>query len=181
MKIKRKQVQFKNIKCKDLNDPSAEEITNNAEFFMPTFLMRKGIRVTWDKEKSELVGTCYDIEYESQVNDEQIVKNFELQNKSNQKRIANEIVQDFRVPLVKDVFNKATTKFSKLQSKFDCKFFDKFNALLKPFSSPLAAFGNINFSVKDVDYLTNMDANMPLNWLDVKFQLKNDAKIEPKP
>lgn len=83
LKVKRKHILFKNIKFKNESDATSEEVTNNASYFMPTFLLRKGIRVTWDKAKAELAGKCYDPEYESFITDEQIVKNFELQSESN--------------------------------------------------------------------------------------------------
>lgn len=75
---------------------------------------------------------------------------------------------DFRVPLVKDVFDKATKKFEKLYSGLNCGFMDQFNKLLKPLVTPIAGFGNTTFKVKDLDYLTSMDANMPLNWFDIR-------------
>lgn len=45
---------------------------------------------------------------------------------------------------------------------------DKFNALLKPITHPIAGFGDVKLNVKDLDYLTNLDANMPTNWFDIK-------------
>lgn len=42
------------------------------------------------------------------------MKDFELISESNFKRINNEYVIDFRVPLVKEVFDKVTKKFEKL-------------------------------------------------------------------
>lgn len=61
------------------------------------------------------------MEKESFINDDQIVKNFNLESESNFKRIENEYVIDFRVQLVKDVFNKAIEKFGKLYAGLDCK------------------------------------------------------------
>jgi len=42
------------MRFKNLNDSTSEEIQNDAEYFMPTFLMRKGIRVNFNKETKEL-------------------------------------------------------------------------------------------------------------------------------
>lgn len=58
---------------------------------------------------------------------------------------------------------------------------DKFNNLFKPISHPIAGFGNVKLDVKDLDYLTNMDANMPLNWFDIRYKITNEAKLDPVP
>jgi len=111
LKVKRKHLIFEGVKFKDLDTAGAEEIENDIDYFLPQFMLRKGIRVFWDKATAQLESACYDAETKGFLDDEHIVKNFKLTSKSNLKRINNEFIIDFRNKLIKDTYMKAAKKF----------------------------------------------------------------------
>lgn len=89
-----------------------------------------------------------------------MIKNFELKSQSNLNRIANEYVIDMRGKLVgADVLEQMKSQFDRLYSGLKCSMLEKYDALLKDFPIPVFDYGNVKMEVKDLDYLTNMDAN----------------------
>lgn len=45
-----------------LNDGIEDINGNEGDYFMPTFLLKKGIRLNYDKTKNTLISSCYPIE-----------------------------------------------------------------------------------------------------------------------
>jgi len=50
----------------------------------------------------------------------------------------------------------------------DCNLMEKFNKFFVPIEYPISSFGKIKAEVRDLDFITNLDANMPLNWFDLR-------------
>lgn len=89
-----------------------------------------------------------------------MIKNFELKSSSNLNRIANEYVIHMRSKLLgPDVLEQLKTQFDRLQSGLKCSMLEKQDALLKDFPINIFDYGQVKFEVKDMDYLTNMDAS----------------------
>lgn len=77
---------------------------------MPQFMLKKGIRVYFDKQNNKIESECYAPTAKTFITDEHIKQNFKIQADSNLNRIPNQYIIDFRDKMIKENFKKIETK-----------------------------------------------------------------------